>query len=176
MILVLLGFWDSLREAASYFYDLLDVGLGFIWEWPGIFAVFVVAAIVVLISTAAQYLLVDQEKMKAMREEMSDYQKKLLAARKSGSKKELKKLEAKGKIIKQQQTEMTGMSMRPMMLTIIPLMIFFGWVRLQPQAATLVIDLPFTIPYFGDTLGWLGWYFLCSFFFSQLFRKALDMA
>jgi uncharacterized membrane protein (DUF106 family) len=173
---MILGFWDAIGEFVSYFYGFLDSGLGFIWSWPGIFAVFVVSIVVGLVSVSGQYFLVDQEKLRRMRKEFSDYQKKLLQAKKSGSKKEIRKLETKGKRIKQQQAEMTGMTMKPMFLTIIPIMIFFGWVRAQPVAANLVIDLPFTLPYFGDTLGWLGWYILCSFFFSQTLRKILDMA
>ncbi len=173
---MILGFWDFLGEIALYFYGFLDTVFGFIWNWPGIFAVFIVSVIVGVISTGAQYFLVDQQKLKEIRNELSDYNKKLLQARKTGNKKEIKKLETKGKRIKQQQAEMTGMTMKPMFLTIIPLMLFFGWVRVQPQAADLVIDLPFTLPYFGDTLGWLGWYFLCSILFSQVLRKVLDMA
>lgn len=173
---MVLGIWDSLAQVAAYFYDFLDSTLGFIWNWPGIYSVFIVAAIVALISSAAQYFLVDQEKMREIRAEMSDYQKKLMQARKTGSKKELKKLETKGKLIKQRSSEMQSMTMKPMFLTFIPLLLFFGWVRLQPASSELVIDLPFTLPYFGDTLGWLGWYFLCSFFFSQVLRKVLNMA
>lgn len=171
-----LGFWDALGDVIGYFYGFLDSILGFIWEWPGIYAVFVVSIVVGVVSVSGQYFLVDQQKLKGMRNELSEYNKRLLQAKKTGNKKELRKLEAKGKKIKQQQAEMTGMTMKPMFLTIIPIMIFFGWVRAQPVASQLVIDLPFTLPYFGDTLGWLGWYFLCSFFFSQTFRKVLDMA
>lgn len=173
---MLLGIWDTLGEIVGEFYNLLDMLLGSIWEWPGIYAVFVVAIVVGVISVSGQYFLVDQQKLKSIRAEMSEYQKRLMAAQKSGSKKELRKLETKKKRVQKQQAEMTGMTMRPMFLTIIPIMIFFGWVRSQPAAAELVIDLPFTIPYFGDTLGWLGWYLLCSFFFTQALRKVLNMA
>jgi uncharacterized membrane protein (DUF106 family) len=173
---VILGIWDTIGEFVGYFYHALDSAMGFIWDWPGIFAVFVVAIIVGITSVSAQYFLVDQERVRSMRKELSEYQKKMMQARKSGSKKELRKLESKQKRIKQQQAEMMGMTTKPMFLTIIPIMIFFGWVRSQPVAAELVIDLPFTLPYFGDTLGWLGWYLLCSFFFSQALRKVLNMA
>jgi uncharacterized membrane protein (DUF106 family) len=173
---MILGLWDILSELVSYFYGFLDGSIGFIWEWPGIFAVFIVSIIVGVISVSGNYFLVDQEKLKAMREEFSEYNNRLMQARKTGNKKELRKLEAKGKQVRQQQAEMTSMSMKPMFLTIIPIFIFFGWVRAQPIAGELVINLPFTLPIFGNSLGWLGWYILCSFFFSQTFRKILGMA
>ncbi|MBU6998781.1 MAG: DUF106 domain-containing protein [Theionarchaea archaeon] len=173
---MILGIWDVLGEIASYFYGFLDGGLGFIWDLPGIYAVFIVSILVGVFSVGAQYFLVDQDKLKTIRKEMSDYQSRMLQAQKTGNKKELRKLEARGKKVKEQQAEMTGMTMKPMMITLVPIMVFFGWVRSQPAAASLVIDLPFTLPYFGSTLGWLGWYFLCSFFFSTAFRKVLDMA
>ncbi len=173
---MILGFWDLIGEFVSYFYALLDGALGFIWHWPGIYAVFVVAIIVGVISVVAQYVLVDQEKLRTIREEVTEFNKRLMQAQKSGSKKELKKLETQKKKAQQKQSEMMGMTMKPMLLTFIPIVIFFGWVRSQPAASELVIDLPFTLPYFGDTLGWLGWYLLCSLFFTQVLRKALDMA
>lgn len=173
---MILGVWDTIGEFVGHFYDFLDAAIGFIWDWPGIYAVFVVAIVVGVISVSAQYFLVDQEKLKRIRKETSEYQKRLVQAQKTGSKKELRKLETQKKRAQKQQSEMMGMTMRPMFLTFIPIVIFFGWVRSQPAAAELVIDLPFTLPYFGDTLGWLGWYLLCSFFFSQALRKILDMA
>ena len=173
---MILGVWDTISEYFGYFYDLLDTVFGSIWDWPGIYAVFVVAIIVGVISVSGQYFLVDQEKVKRIRKESSEFQKRLIAAQKSGNKKELRKMEARKKKVQQQQAEMTGMTMKPMMLTFVPIIVFFGWVRAQPEALELVIDLPFTLPYFGDTLGWLGWYILCSFFFTQTLRKLLDMA
>ena len=173
---MILGIWDSLGELVGQFYDLLDGGMGFIWDWPGIYAVFVVAIIVGVTSVSAQYILVDQKRMKQIRKELAEFNKKMRQAQLKGSKKEQRKLEVRKKQISKLNAEMMGMSTRPMFLTIIPIMIFFGWVRSQPVAAELVIDLPFTLPYFGDSLGWLGWYLLCSFFFSQTLRKVLDMA
>ena len=79
---MILGIWDTLGEYAGYFYDMLDSGLGFIWEWPGIYAVFVVAIIVGIVSVSAQYVLVDQKRLREIREEQSDYQKKMLQAQK----------------------------------------------------------------------------------------------
>lgn len=35
----------------------------------------------------------------------------------------------------------------------------------------IVIRMPFTVPYFGDRFGWVGWYFLSSMPLSLLFRK-----
>lgn len=167
---------EGLGEIAGYFYGALDSVLGPIWDWPGIFAVFVVAIVVGITSVSGQYFLVDQEKMKRIRKETSEFQKRLLQAQKSGKKKEVRKLEAKKKQMSQMQTEMFGMTTKPMLLTFVPIILFFGWVRAQPVAAALVINLPFTLPIFGDTLGWLGWYLLCSFFFSQALRKVLGMA
>ncbi|MBU7010674.1 MAG: DUF106 domain-containing protein [Theionarchaea archaeon] len=167
---------EGIGEIMGYFYGALDSILGPIWDWPGIFAVFVVAIIVGITSVSGQYFLVDQERLKEIRKEINEYNKRLQQIRTTGRKKEVRKLEAKKKEISHLTAEMTGMTTKPMFLTIIPIMIFFGWVRAQPIASSLVINLPFTLPVFGDTLGWLGWYLLCSFFFSQALRKVLGMA
>ncbi len=35
------------------------------------------------------------------------------------------------------------------------------------------VELPLSLPFFGSSLGWLGWYIIVSLGFSQLFRKLL---
>lgn len=35
--------------------------------------------------------------------------------------------------------------------------------------------LPFTLPFIGDTLGWIGWYILVAIGFGQIFRKLLGV-
>jgi uncharacterized membrane protein (DUF106 family) len=167
---MILGVWDAIGDVVEYFYGFLDSILGFIWDWPGIYAVFVVSIVVGIVSVSVHFFMVDQKKLKEIREEVNEYNKRMMQARKSGNKKDLRKLEAKKKRISQLNAEMMGMTTKPLFLTIVPIMIFFGWVRAQPEAVELIIDLPFTLPFFGDSLGWLGWYILCSFFFSQTFR------
>ncbi|MBI5355232.1 MAG: DUF106 domain-containing protein [Candidatus Aenigmarchaeota archaeon] len=40
----------------------------------------------------------------------------------------------------------------------------------------IVVKMPFTIPYFGDRFGWVGWYFLSSMPLSMLFRKIYGLS
>ena len=37
----------------------------------------------------------------------------------------------------------------------------------------VIVNLPFAFPFFGDNLGWLGWYILISIPSAQIFRKLM---
>ncbi len=39
-----------------------------------------------------------------------------------------------------------------------------------------VVRLPFSLPFVGNSLGWLGWYILCSLIFIYLLRKVFGIA
>ncbi len=39
-----------------------------------------------------------------------------------------------------------------------------------------VVKLPFSLPFVGNSLGWLGWYILCSLIFIYLLRKVFGIA
>lgn len=43
------------------------------------------------------------------------------------------------------------------------------------KLSRIVVWLPFSFPFFGNNFGWLGWYILLSFPFTQLFRKLLGV-
>jgi len=39
----------------------------------------------------------------------------------------------------------------------------------------IVVNLPFSMPFYGNKLGWLGWYILVSIPLTTIFRKALGV-
>jgi uncharacterized membrane protein (DUF106 family) len=61
-------------------------------------------------------------------------------------------------------------SFRPMFITIIPFILIFNVLR-KIYADVIVIPFPFTLPLIGDSLGWLGTYFIASIIFTTVFRK-----
>lgn len=121
---------------------------------------------------------VDQGEMKTLKEKMAKYQEKVKAAQQENDTKELNKA---SKEMMGLQSTMMSKSMKPMLYTMLPIIVLFGWLRQYPDLQNFVngqgylIMLPFALPFFGTKLGWLGWYIMCSFPTSSLMRKALKM-
>ncbi len=136
--------------------------------------VFLVATLVSAIIIAISHRLVDQKRMKELKAEIAKYQKKIKKAR---DRRDLKKATALQNEMMKYNKEMMGMSLRPMMYTFIPIIIIFTWLRRYEYLNDFIaqqgylIALPFVIPKFGTTLGWFGWYILCSFPTSILIKK-----
>ena len=103
----------------------------------------------------------DQEMMKSMREELKKFQKEMKELKDNPQ----KMMETQKKAM---ETNMKYMkhSFKPMIVTLIPLMVIFGWLRSTYDANTVILNLPF-----GLHFGWLGTYIISSIIFSTVLRK-----
>ena len=154
--------------------------------------VLIIAFIVSLITTIANKYLVDQDEMNAQQAEMKEFNKRLKEAQKRGDGKEIAKLQAEQTELMQKQTAMMTNQFKPMIVTFVPIILIFFWMRssaihdlviILPKTVYWVILTPVwhwigsfmyggqaTIPY---GIGWLLWYFICTFGMSQILRKFL---
>jgi uncharacterized membrane protein (DUF106 family) len=154
--------------------------------------VLIIAFIVSLITTVANKYLVDQDELNAQQTEMKEFNKKLKDAQKRGDGKEIAKLQAQQAELMKNQTAMMTNQFKPMIVTMVPIILIFFWMRssaihdlviILPKAVYWVILTPFwhwigsilyggqaTIPY---GIGWLLWYMICTFGMSQILRKFL---
>lgn len=141
----------------------------------GVLFISVVISFIIMAITAK---VTDQKEMKKLKEKLAKYQEKAKAAKQKNDTKQLNKI---SKEMMGLQSTMMSKSMKPMLYTMLPIIIIFGWLRQYPdlqnfvEARGYLVMLPFVLPVFGAKLGWLGWYILCSFPASSLMRKALKM-
>ncbi|MCQ2972048.1 MAG: EMC3/TMCO1 family protein [archaeon] len=156
------------------------------------FTVFIISTIISLITTIANKYLVDQDEMNRIQAEMKEFNKKLREAQQKGDGKELAKLQAQQGEMMQQQSEMMTNSFKPMIATMVPILLIFWWMRFS-IISHLVVMLPPSVYYisltpiwhwlghfiYGGTaiipfgIGWLLWYMICTFAMSQIIRKFL---
>lgn len=144
------------------------------------FMAFIVSALISIVSAKV----IDQKELKALREELSGYQKKMKEAQ---EKKDTKKLNKLQKQMMEKQSAMMSMSFKPMIYNMAPILLIFGWMRnFEPLQAfsllpvetlgkSVIVELPLALPHYGNYLGWFGWYILCSFPLSTLIRKILKL-
>ncbi|MDI9623914.1 MAG: EMC3/TMCO1 family protein [Methanothermobacter sp.] len=157
-----------------------------------ILTIFIIATIIAFIITLANKLLVDQERLQELRREMQEFQQEVMEARKSTDIKALEELQEKQMEFMDKQREMMTMSFKPMIVTFLPIILVFYWMAQHPYISKATIILPQVAYYVllvpiwhmfykmpagspAYAIGWLGWYILCSFAMSQIFRKFMGL-
>jgi uncharacterized membrane protein (DUF106 family) len=140
--------------------------------------IFFVSILIALITTVATLKVIDQDEMKANKKRLKQFQEKMNVARDKGDEKKLKKLTSEMMGV---QSEVMKGSFKPMMYTMIPIIVVFRWLGQYGPLQKFILDngylvsLPFTLPRFGTELGWLGWYIICSFMTSTVIRKVFKV-
>lgn len=162
----------------SPLYAFMDSTLGMLFHLSSdeklgyMIGVFIIASLVSLFISIVTNRVVDQQRMRELREKLKEYQSKLMDAQKKGNTKEMAKLQ--GEMMKM-QSEMLSSSLKPMFYTMVPIIILFAWLRHHFPPGFKFVDLPFYLPIWGNKLGWFGWYFMSSIAVSPLIKKILKL-
>jgi uncharacterized membrane protein (DUF106 family) len=136
---------------------------------PPILSEVVIVSIMTVIITLFYKKLVNQNRIKEIRDETKKLQDKI---------KELKNKDPEqanrlmNEMLKMTNEQMK-MSMKPMLPTLLMAMIFFPWIGTLYKGAVAI--LPFSLPFFGNDFGWLMWYLIVSIPMSQIFRKLMGV-
>lgn len=137
----------------------IPFGLG-----PITFMTLAVISITLLI-TVVQKMTVDQNVMRELKADSKKLRKEVKALKDNPE-----KFQQHQKKMMELSMKQMKMSFKPMMYYMIPLLLFFTWLR---NIMTDVIVL--RPPVWPWEMGWLGTYILLSIFFSMIFRKILKV-
>ncbi|MCK9151336.1 EMC3/TMCO1 family protein [Methanobacterium alcaliphilum] len=157
-----------------------------------IFTIFLISTLVAFVITLANKLLVNQDRLESLKIEMQEFQQEMMEARKANDPKAVEKMQKQQMEMMGKQKEMMTMSFKPMIVTMVPILIVFWWMAQEPHISQTVVMLPqvayyvLLVPLFHmfyhtapttppGAIEWLGWYVLCSFSMSQLFRKLMGL-
>ena len=118
-------------------------------------SIIVISGLVSLFISLVNYFVMDKEKVKNSRERQKELQ---------GQMKEHKGNPAKMMEIQKEMMSHVGEnfkhSLKPMMITLIPILIVFAWIR---NVFTGVLS------------GWIWWYLVSAIVFSMIFRKVFKL-
>ena len=159
-------------------YAVMDSTLGLLFHLTSsestgyMVGIFIIAALISLFITLVTSRVVDQRRMRMVKEKTKELQEKLKKAQKAGDTKEIAKINREMMTV---QREMMGNAFKPMMYTMIPIFLVFSWLRHTVPPDATVVMLPFELPRYGSSLGWFGWYILSSFAVSPLLKKILNI-
>jgi len=136
---------------------------------PPILGEGILAVILTFITTLFYKYLVDQNKVKELKQKQKDLQAKI---------KELQKIKpeeasAATKEVLELTNKQMMMNMKPMFATMAIVIVILPWMA-TAFTGTIAV-LPFSLPFFGNDFGWLAWYFFISITFTTLFRKLLGV-
>lgn len=102
---------------------VFDSVFGFLLGWPPIVAILLVSAVVSLIIVISYKLLTDQKEMKRLKDELASHQKKMKEI------KEPEKLMAVQKDAMALNMQYMTKSMKPTLVTFLPIILIFGWMN-----------------------------------------------
>lgn len=132
---------------------------------------FLLGALISLLTSLTNRLLTNPEKSKAWRKEISEWNNELREARREDDKKHLEKVMKKQKQILQLQSKMSMQSMKVTLIFLVPLLIIWqvlgGFFVGRNIAYLPGIGAILPIPIFNTSLIW--WYLLCSMMFGTIF-------
>ncbi len=128
-----------------------------------------IALIVDIITVLASKFFTNQVLMKTLKDDLTALQKNL-KEEKDTNKKMTYQQELLGK-----QMQMMKHNFRPLLITLLPLLLIFNWLRSTYGDAGELIRWGAHIPLFGTGFGWFGTYFFSAIVFSIILRKLLKV-
>jgi len=161
--LLIASFWDKVEWIKSSVHYVLDPSAGSLLGWDITYGMIILIFIITLIMTLFQKYATDQEALKELKKEQKAFQ---------NESKEYKEHPEKMAEMGPKQMELMGkmmkLSMRPMIYTGIPIILFFRWFMDYFNAMP---DFRF----FGF-FTWFWFYLLGSILFSSVLRKVMKVA
>ncbi len=137
---------------------------------PPRWSLIAVSFIVTLLTTLAYKYLTNQNVIKALKEEVKQIQQELKLNRENKE-----KFAELNKRMMLKNLELTKHSMKPTLITFLPLILLLSWMSATYRPAGDLFSWGFSLPLFGTGIGWLWTYILSSLIFNLLLRKALKV-
>lgn len=160
--LVLAGLWDKIPAIKNSIHYVLDPTAGALLSWNLNLGMLIVVFIITAITTIVQKYATDQKTLKEMRKEQKEIQNQM---------KEFKNHPEKMMELQKKQFAMMPkqmkLSMRAIIYTGIPFILFFRWF----QDYFLAVGSP----KFWLGLGWFLFYLIFAMVFSSILRKWWDV-
>jgi uncharacterized membrane protein (DUF106 family) len=160
--LVLAGLWDKVPVIKNSIHFVLDPSAGALLTWNLNIGMLIVVFIITVITTIVQKYATDQKTLKEMRKEQKEMQKQMKEFRDHPEK--MMELQKKQFAMMPKQMKL---SMRAIIYTGIPFILFFRWFQDYFVAAGS--------PKFWLGLGWFLFYLIFAMIFSSILRKWWDV-
>ena len=140
--------------------NILNYVFGWLVKWNPLGALIIITLLMTLIVTLIYKYATNQRVMREIKEELKEIQKKIKA-----DKDDPHKVLEHNKLVMEKQMIMFKQSFKPMLITLLPILLLFGWLRATYD--------PYGKLFIG--LSWLWTYIIFSMIFSLTLRKLLKV-
>jgi uncharacterized membrane protein (DUF106 family) len=135
---------------------------------PGIEELLIASVIIFMTSLIYKFLM-NQEEARKIKQEQKEKQERMKELQKTNPEEANRVM---NEILKLSNRQFRLM-MKPMIVSFIIVIVVLPFLpEIFPGA---VVNLPFTLPYFGSDFGWLMWYIIVSVPLNSIFRKILGV-
>ncbi len=124
-----------------------------------------ISILISFVSAMVRRATVDMDKVKDSQAKMKEHQKKMQEAQKKGHTEDM--LKSQEEMTKHMMIQMKQ-NFKPMLITLIPFLLIFNWLRGQYDASGTVTTI------LGMSLGWFWWYFIISLAASMIVNKIVQ--
>ncbi len=160
--LVLAGLWDKVPAIKNSIHYILDPSAGALLNWNLNIGMLIVVLIITILTTIVQKYATDQKTLKELRKEQKEIQKQMGEFKNHPEK--MMELQKKQFAMMPKQMKL---SMRAIIYTGIPFILFFRWFQDYFLAAGS--------PKFWLGMGWFLFYLISAMVFSSILRKWWDV-
>lgn len=160
--LILAGLWDKIPAIKNSIHYVLDPSAGALLNWNLNFGMLIIVFVITVITTIVQKYATDQKTLKEMRKEQKEMQKQMKEFQSHPEK--LMELQKKQFAMMPKQMKL---SMRGIIYTGIPFILFFRWFNDFFLAAGS--------PKFVLGLSWFLFYLITAIIISSILRKWWDV-
>jgi uncharacterized membrane protein (DUF106 family) len=139
--------------------------------FPPIISLMLLSSFLTILILVITKFFVNTKVLREIKEEMEKIREQLSAAQKSGDKTLQNEFLSK---MMQTNSKYMQHSFKALIISIVVLSLFLPYLKYKYEGV-VIAQLPLTIPFIGNSLGWLGWYILVSFMIGWVTRKIAGM-
>ena len=136
----------------------------------GLEFVLVFSVVLSFIIAVIYRILTNPDDIRRIKQDMKFYRKRIKDAQSAEKVAEVQKLT--NEMLKMSQKQMALM-MKPMLVSAVVFFVALGW--LHSSVESVIVSLPFPLPFFGAELTWFWWYVIITLPATLIFRKALGV-
>lgn len=157
---------EQITEVIVNFFNLVFSPL---FAFSPIVSLLLVSSFLTLLVLGLNRIVTNRKLIKEIKDKMEQVRENLTAAQKIGDKENINKLMAEMMSVNNTYMKQT---FKAMIVSLVVLALFLPWLRFKYEGM-VVANLPFTLPFLGNSLSWIYWYILVSFSIGWVAGKVL---
>lgn len=152
-------------------FELFELLFGPLLAFQTHISLFIITSIITGFALLPYVFFVDKKLLNEIREKSKEIREKFVEAQAKGNTREVSKL--MNELMRVNNTYFKQMA-KPLLIATLIFILFFPWLG-HEFGGKVVARLPFSLPFIGSNLSWIGWYIIVSLTISWILKKAFGV-